>query len=63
MIVSAPPAESIILSVPPAESIIPSAPFDLVIRLTAVQQVGTKTTTISDTDDRRFTTLVNSAST
>jgi hypothetical protein len=52
-------AQSIILSALPAESMILSVLFGHVITLTAV---ATKKTTIGDTDDRRLTTLVNSAS-
>ncbi len=53
-------AESIILSVLLAESMILSALFGHVITLTAVAR---KKTTIGNTDDDRFTTLVNSTST
>jgi hypothetical protein len=55
-------AESMIVSAPPAETMILSAPFDSVIMLTAVQQVATKQTTICNTDDHLFTTVVNSTS-
>jgi hypothetical protein len=47
-------AESMIISVPPAESMILSAPFDRVVTLdtiTAAQWAATKITTIGDTDD------------
>jgi hypothetical protein len=53
-------AESIILSAPPAERMILSELFGHVIALTAA---ATKKTTISNTDNRRLKTLVNSAST
>jgi hypothetical protein len=58
-------AESIIVSVPPAESMILSALFYCVITLTCYQQRGRgqKKTTIGDTDDCRLVALVNSAST
>jgi hypothetical protein len=39
-----------------------SAPFDHVITLTVAWRAATKKTTISNTDDYRFTILVNSAS-
>jgi hypothetical protein len=53
-------ADSIILSAPPAERMILSALFDHVIVLTAG---GYKKTTIGNTDNRQFRTIVNSAST
>ena len=53
-------AESIILSALPTESMILLALFGHVIMLTAA---ATKKTTIGDTEGRRLTTLVNSAST
>ncbi len=56
-------AESIILSVPLAESMILSALFGCVITLTAVRRGATKKTTIGNTDNRRLTTLIHSAST
>jgi hypothetical protein len=61
-------AESMIVSAPPAESLILSAPFDHVITLlgmtlTTAWQGATEKKTIGDTDNRRLTTLVNSTST
>ncbi len=53
-------AVSIILSAPPTASMILLALFGHVIMLTAA---ATKKTTIGDTEGRRLTTLVNSAST
>jgi hypothetical protein len=53
-------ADSIILSAPLAESMILSALFSHVIALTAG---GYKKTTIGDTDNCRFVTIVNSTST
>ncbi len=53
-------ADSIILSAPPAESMILSALFGHVIMLTVAAM---KKSTIGNTDDRRFMTIVNSAST
>jgi hypothetical protein len=52
--------ESIILSLPPAESMILSALFGHVIMLSAG---ATKKTTISNTDDHRLMFLINSTST
>jgi hypothetical protein len=56
-------AESMIVSAPRAESMILSAPFDRFITITAERRAATEKTTIGDTDDCQFTTLVNSAST
>jgi hypothetical protein len=53
-------AESIILSAPPAECLMLSVLFGLVIMLTAA---ATQKTTNCNTDDCQLTTLVNSAST
>ncbi len=59
-------AKSMIVSAPPSESMILSVLFDCVITLSTIMltaaRQGKKKTAISDADNCRLTTLVNSAS-
>jgi hypothetical protein len=56
-------AESMIVSAPPADCMILSGPFDCVLMLTHKQGAvgGNKKTTISDTDNCQLTIIINSA--